>query len=601
MADENPFGLVADLDLKRFVAGSKQLDAMIASLEKNLDTFEKKQEDNARKSADAANKAADAQEKANKKVSDSADAHSKKQSQAMDRAVGKFRSAAYIISGLAAGLVLMYKKLGDAATEFGDTEAIARFDAMDASIKVLEDTVLAAGLEFEKTANLVGFFTGIVTTATQAVALLAGGLAYLAESQRVTSAGMAGLGIEDLGKPENFAKTQAVQADAEERAIKARNAAILAAVTAPERSATATRAADAEKEANKQREKTAQNIVDYNAKIRELTIKSGESILEAEKDFHTKSAEAWQSYMEKVNSITAQGIQKRAEIARDYSDKIAAAETDYQRGIEDASYQHGKKLADIERDYQNTIRNIQQTYQEDALDAIRNLDAIGLIRAKEKRDKDLASAENSRNEANASESENYSRQLYEAQRALEDKRREAEIAYQRALEEQKRAEAEALQAAKDSLNQQSIDNKNALDAKLTAIQQSYNNENAAAAAQYGYSEAAFRNHLIAMQTILAQYGIGAAASTKGTGTTHRRAEGGLDVVNAPTQFVAGDAGPEMVYTVPLNRQIQAPVMQTIQHTGDFSHSIDAAISSSVAGLDGRITAVVRKAIAEVIR
>jgi hypothetical protein len=54
-------------------------------------------------------------------------------------------------------------------------------------------------------------------------------------------------------------------------------------------------------------------------------------------------------------------------------------------------------------------------------------------------------------------------------------------------------------------------------------------------------------------------------------------------------------------TAPLNRALPSPIMQTVSHTGDFSHSIDAAINSSVAGLDGRIMAAVRKAIGEVVR
>jgi len=607
MADENVIGLTAELDTKRFEAGKQRLDAMVASLDKNLGDFEKKQADNSKRVADAANRAADAQERANKKASDSAETHSKKQSQAIDRTVGKFRSAAALISIIAASIVLAYKKLGDAATEFGDTEAIAKFDAMDASIAALEDTVLAAGLEFEKTAGLVAFFTGIVTTATQAVTLLAGGFSYLAEIQR----GLSELGkstgimsLEDLNDPAKYAKMKASTTTLEDilkKAQEAANKTIISTVTAPERSAATTRATEAEKDANKQREKTTQNILDYNSKIRDLTIKSGESILEAEKDYHAKSAEAWASYMEKVASIVADGIQKRAEIARARSEAIASAETDYQRGIENASYQHGQKLADIERDYQNTIRNIQESYQTEALDAIRNLDAIGLLRAKEKRDKDLVGARTNRDQANAAEGQNYTRQLYELQRALEDKKREAEIAYQKGLADQKRAEAEALQAEKNALAKQNAANSQALSDKMTAIQQSYNNENAAAQAQYGYSEAAFRNHLIAMQAIATQYGIGAATSTRGAGTTHRRAEGGLDVVNTPTQFLAGEAGPEMVYTVPLNRSIQMSSPQVVNHMGDFSHSIDAAISSSVAGLDGRITAVVRKALAEVLR
>jgi hypothetical protein len=256
-------------------------------------------------------------------------------------------------------------------------------------------------------------------------------------------------------------------------------------------------------------------------------------------------------------------------------------------------------MADIERDYQDTVRNIQQTYQEDALDAVRNLDAIALIRAREKRDKDLANAAQTRDRANSDENENYGRQLYELQRSLEDKKREAEAAYQRGLEDQRRAEQEALQSAKDNLNQQNADAKSAYDQRLADIRQSYANETAEAQAHYLNQEAALRAHLAAMQAIMAAYGISTGTPTRKV--SGPRAEGGVDIVNTPTQFTAGEAGPEMAMFIPLNRALPSPVAQTVNHVGDFSHSIDAAVNSSVAGLDGRIIAAVRKALNEVIR
>ena len=96
-------------------------------------------------------------------------------------------------------------------------------------------------------------------------------------------------------------------------------------------------------------------------------------------------------YILKVSDIVAENVKKRAELTRTYNDAIASAD-----GIMRAAQRtrptitvrpgrHRTRLPD-------TIRNIQQTYQEDALDAVRNLDAIGLLRAKEKRDKDLANA-----------------------------------------------------------------------------------------------------------------------------------------------------------------------------------------------------------------
>ena len=43
-------------------------------------------------------------------------------------------------------------------------------------------------------------------------------------------------------------------------------------------------------------------------------IKSGERLLDAEKDYQDKSASAWQDYISKVSDIVADGIKKRAEI-----------------------------------------------------------------------------------------------------------------------------------------------------------------------------------------------------------------------------------------------------------------------------------------------
>jgi hypothetical protein len=307
--------------------------------------------------------------------------------------------------------------------------------------------------------------------------------------------------------------------------------------------------------------------------------------------------------MSKSADIIAEGVKKRAELLSTYTDAIASAEAEFQRGSEDASYQHGRKLQDIERNYQNTIRQIQQDFGTEALDAARNLDAIGFRRAQEKRDSAIVDAGRSRDEANSAENENYSRQLYELQRALEDKKREADQAYQRGLEEQRRAEAEAQATAKASYNAQLTDAQTAFNAKIAAIQAAYTIEDAVAAAHYLNQETAYRAHLASMAAIMAAYGIGVNTDPGVGGVrgkVNRRAEGGLDMVSSPTQFIAGEAGPEMVFTMPLNRNVPAPMTQVVNHTGDFSHQIDSTIRSSVAGIDGRVTAAVARALREVL-
>jgi len=615
MANEKlePIGVQAQFDIDDFKKNQAQYDALLNKASASTDKFYQKQQtaaqqagqaaiQNARRAVEAANTQATAQEQATKKITTAAQTSADKQQNSVRAVVRQYTQAAATLGIIFGGMILGYKALSEEATRLGDTKAIAAFKAVDDSFTNLKDTLAAVLLEAAPfNAMVQGIADGFVAL-SQVITITAGALTWFG-SLTLKTLDLIGKRIDEMKRGQIFTSGLDIGAELQrinDEANSAANRVILAGANAPARVTQTAALAEAEKEAQKQREKTTQNILDYHEKIRDLQIKSGEAILSAEKDFQDKSAEAWATYIEKANDIIAEGVTKRAELARTLADAIASAELDYQRGAETASYNHGQKLADIERDYQNTIRNIQQQYGEDSLDAIRNLDAIGLIRAREKRDKDLASARTNRDQANAAENTNYQRQLYELQRALEDKKREAEKAYQRGLDDQKRAESEALRDAKGEYNKQKSAAKTAFDEKLAAIQQAYRNEDAAASAHYAGQEAALTAHLQAMQAIMARYNIGSTPPTSGGGGPRGRAKGGLDIVSSPTQFVAGEAGTEMVYTVPLNRTVPVVTPQFVNHTGDFSHTIDAAVKSSVAGIDGRIVAAVTKVLREVL-
>lgn len=605
MANEKlePIGVQALFDIDDFKKNQAQYDALLNKASASTDKFYQKQQTaaqqagaaaiaNARKVVAAAQDQEKAQTQAQEKVTTATETATEKQGKSIRQYISGLRLAAVAIGVVVGAIVLEYKALNDAAKKFGDEKSLEK---LNTSLDDLKTRLEAANLELAKAADLAGlsmFFEKISSVVDDATASLVFFILVASKWQQLLKAGFGKF----LGGKELQAELLKVMRDAEKIAEQSQ----LNVANAPARAVAATALADAEKEDQKQREKTAQNIADYHAKIMDLQIKSGEDILAAEKDFQDSSAEAWATYIEKANDIIADGVKKRAELARTLSDAIASAELDYQRGAETASYNHGQKLADIERDYQNTIRNIQQQYSEDSLDAIRNLDAIGLIRAREKRDKDLVAARTNRDQANAAENTNYQRQLFELQRALEDKKREAELAYQRGLEAQRLAESEALRDAKGEYNKQKAAAKTAFDEKLAAIQQAYRNEDAAASAHYAGQEAALTAHLRAMQAIMARYNIGSTPPTSGGGGTRGRAKGGLDIVSQATQFVAGEAGPEMVFTAPLNRNVPVSVPQIVNHTGDFSHSIDAAVRSSVSGIDGRIVAAVTKVLREVL-
>lgn len=579
--NENEIGVKAKFDLEEF---KKNFDQYVARLDKaNAETegFYKKQEAASNKAAAASKASAD------------------KQAVNLRQVERMYKQAVTSMIVLFGGIVAAYKFLEDESKRLGDEETVAGFTALEESATNLKDSLAAMVVEALPIADVLKFVAGGVTALTQ-VLTLAGAAVTWFGTLFAGSFDIIGKRIEEMKQGKIFTSGMNIGAEFSALNVKANQAAnnvIVASVKAPEQVKTT----ENEKEAEKKRVK---DIADYQQKIRDLQIKSGESVLAALEDQHSKEASAWADYMDKSAEIIADGVKKRAELLTTYQDAIRKAESDYQRESETTNYNHGKKLADIARDYQNEVRRINEDFGKEALDAARNLDAIAFVRAKEKRDSALQDAAQNRDQANADENENYSRQLFELQRNLEDKKREAEVAYQRGLDDQRKAEQDAQNSAKENYNKQISDARQAFDDKLAAIRASYANEDAEAAAHYLNQETMFAAHLQAMQALMSAYNIVGTGTTSPGGVvgggTRRRAAGGLDMVSSPTQFIAGDAGPEMVLTLPMNRNVPAPMVQTVNHTGDFSHQIDSTIRSSVAGMDGRITAAIRKAIGEVL-
>jgi len=579
--NENQIGVKAIFAIDDFKVNQQLYDALLKNANTATTTFYNNQATQQKKATQAAQSSAAAQQSAMKNM------------------VNQYTQTMGAMAVIFGGMILSYKNLQAEAIRLGDTETLAGFKAMDEATKSLGDTLAAIITESLPIGEALKFMASGFTALAQVVTLTGGALKWF-----VTLLG--GIpGAADLILKGQAGKLGDYFAELNARANQAANEVIIAGATAPERVKATAADKENEKQLAKDKEafdKRKQQVADYANKIRDLQIKSGEDILAAETDLHAKQADAWADYMSKSADIIGDGIKKRAELLTAYRDAIRGADSEYQRGTETAAYNHGQKLADIERNYQESIRQIQQDYQQESLDAARNLDAVGFVRARQKRDVGVADAARNRDAANAAENTNYQRQLFELQRALENKKREAEQAYQRGLDDQRRAEQDAQQSAKDSYNKQIADAQNAFNTRLGAIQTAYSNEDAAAQSHYLNQEALLRNHLIQMQAIMAGYGIGGRPVTAPERIGgERMADGGARVVSSPTQFTAGEAGPELAMFVPLNRAVPvAAAPQVVNHTGDFTHQIDSTIRSSVAGIDGRITAAVTKVLREVL-
>ena len=67
------------------------------------------------------------------------------------------------------------------------------------------------------------------------------------------------------------------------------------------------------------------------------------------------------------------------------------------------------------------------------------------------------------------------------------------------------------------------------------------------------------------------------------------------IANKPTLAMFGERGPEMIIVQPL-----PPGSQTHNIAGSVTHQINATISQSIAGMEGRIAGAVQQALMDVI-
>lgn len=151
---------------------------------------------------------------------------------------------------------------------------------------------------------------------------------------------------------------------------------------------------------------------------------------DAVKDSTRQQMEALEDAAEKREDMARDNARKIADIERDYAKSVVDAARDmteeeaqlaldFARETADQAKAEAQAREDIERDHQRRLRDIETGYAESAEDAIRNQDAIALLKAQQQRDTDLAAAEQSRrdNLDDAAESAKTERETLAEERA----------------------------------------------------------------------------------------------------------------------------------------------------------------------------------------
>jgi len=364
-------------------------------------------------------------------------------------------------------------------------------------------------------------------------------------------------------------------------------------------------------------------LADYNKALYQIEEERFTGLLDAQRDYNQGIVELELDRQRTVedNAIAAarrlediqlDAARRMAALERDFNKQLESAKRDYGKGIRKAAEALAQKLLDIERRYQDKLLDIERAYAYSIYDAISTRDATAALQAMRRRKDDLADAKRDREQARGDAFSDYARRIRDLRESLAEQERIARQSYQDQLEELRRSLAEQEEDYQISLRRREEDaelsyarslrdlQKAFLD-RLVAIQAQNALERANAVSDYLLRENAYARHLARMAAIYQSYQTVSAPSTPSFGMPTIPppipfAKGGTMIVNQPTLAIFGEAGPELVIAQPL-----PPASQGHNITGSVAHQVNATISQSIAGMEGRIAGAVQQALADVIR
>jgi len=251
-----------------------------------------------------------------------------------------------------------------------------------------------------------------------------------------------------------------------------------------------------------------------------------QELADIDKEWLDKRAEIWKDYGEKIADINRELAQDIEDAERDLQYALEDLEIDTQHKLEDAARKYREQEIKAEREYQEKLRRLREEFLFDLEDALRERDALQVLRLIRRYKLDVEQAERQheaerqeRQEAYRQEIDDIKRQaerkrqelLREHEQKLEDLRIQAERERQQAAEDRDQALKEAdedrqraIEEAKEDYDQQLRDLKDALQDQLNELM-----------VNYALQEGVTLEHVQAMSKILQDY-FGPGGPVEGT-------------------------------------------------------------------------------------
>jgi hypothetical protein len=158
--------------------------------------------------------------------------------------------------------------------------------------------------------------------------------------------------------------------------------------------------------------------------------------------------EIWRDYFNKLSDISQKEQEDIADAQRELSQDLEDLERDTQQKLEDAARKYREEELKAERDYQEKLRRLREEYLFDLEDALRERDALQVIRLMRRYQLDKQQLEREHDDESQQRAEDYRREIEDIRRQAARKAEELQIENQRRLQEIKeQAERERQEAA----------------------------------------------------------------------------------------------------------------------------------------------------------
>lgn len=303
-----------------------------------------------------------------------------------------------------------------------------------------------------------------------------------------------------------------------------------------------------------------------------------------------------------TEDTTRRNLQRQQDLWKDYQRKLEDIERGANQKIQDQRKEQQRKLEDLERQHQIRLLQIQFAYQDAVEEALRSNDTVAILRAMRDRRRALRDEELKQSEQRDQLQRDYEQRRQDQQEELARQREDAKRDYEQRLadlQESIRLESEekarqnerdrimrelqhrwALEDLRRQYDQQLADAQEAYekqrteyaqfltDMGTTAAQGIITISNQIAQAVETGSQTVLtaeeqwlkRHFYLMSEAVTSSIGLSREEQWQQRHQFFSRAEGGVDVVNSPTTFLAGEAGPEIAAFLPL------------RHTMSVNHS-----------------------------